>query len=385
MFLYLKQKDETLPRSFRYQEIAADIRQKIQQNIYPPQARLPSERTLMEQYQVQRNTIRQALALLQKENRIQVQPRSGFFVVPFEEQPTPANIGSAPLPDGVVLVINSWNRFSNALDRILSGLSQSLHETPLILQRFNSQPLPGQWLHRLPTPEYLAESRVVGAVLWPQSPTDPAALARLRDLMPLVVIDRRILGFEADCVRTDDIIGGEVITNHLIAQGHRRIGFLGDEVFAESVQHRWQGYTRALQTAEIPLDAGLYGLFEGLQTAQLAERLRLFLAGDGLPLTAVVCSNDSTAVTLLRFLREENRRVPDDVAVTGYGNLLPDYMDTLALTTMSQPFETVGRVAGELLCKRLQSSDKTFQQIELPVELIVRNSSQKTIADAKLR
>ena len=364
-------------RSYRYEEIAEDLRQQITQGTYTTGQRLPAERELIQQYGVQRNTIRQALTLLAQEGWLDVRARSGAFVASRKG----GSSGTTSLPEGVVLVINSWNRVSTALDNVLFGLTRVLEGTPLTIQRFNSHPLPGSREHITPSVEYLTANNVVGAILWAQNPTDLAMLTRLRTAVPLVLIDRRVLGFEADCVHFDDVAGGRLVTEHLIAQGHRRIGFLADEVFAETVQQRWRGYTLALEAAEIPLDANRSALFEDIQASSFAEHTRLFLAGGDSPLTAVVCSNDSTALTLLRFLRSEGYRVPADIAMSGYGNLLPDYLDTLELTTVAQPFDRVGKAAGELLLERLQShtypmNGGNFRNVELPVELIVRNSTR---------
>jgi DNA-binding LacI/PurR family transcriptional regulator len=172
-----------------------------------------------------------------------------------------------------------------------------------------------------------------------------------------------------------------MVTEHLIAQGHRRIGFLGDEAFAETVQMRWRGYTLALQEAGITPLTRWIALFHDMKVPMFADYMKRFLEGEGEPVTAVVCSNDTTALVFLNFLRGAGYRVPEDVAVTGYGNLLPDYMDALELTTMAQPFEEVGQIAGKILLEQLamRGKDKTspvsFTQVDLPVELIVRSSS----------
>ncbi|MBC8138033.1 MAG: GntR family transcriptional regulator [Fibrella sp.] len=370
-------------RSFRYEEIADNLRQQIQQGKYPCGERLPGERALMRQYGVQRNTIRQALSLLQEDGLLVTRARSGVYIQPITETPVTGDVPSyLPPAEGIILVINAWNRSSTAVDRLMNGLSGALESTSLSIQRFNSLPRPGSRFHVLPTHEYLTANNVVGAILWAQSPTDLAALIRLRTMIPLVLVDRRVLGFEADCVRFDDVAGGRMVTEHLIARGHREIGFLADEAFAETIQQRWRGYTTALAEAGIPYDSSRVALFEGIKDPPFSAYARLFLTGTS-PLTAVVCSNDSTALTLFRFLRNEGYRIPEDVAVTGYGNLLPDYMDTLELTTVAQPFEETGRVAGELLRERIQSGNNTttnsgFRQRQLPVELIVRNSSNVT-------
>lgn len=368
-------------RTYRYEGIARELRLQIERGEFDGGRRLPSERELMGRYGVQRNTIRQAIALLEAEGWVVTEPKRGTFAARRGAEAPAAHAAPAgpTARTGTVLVINAWNRASTALDAMLVGLSDSLQGSGLSLARFDSRPKDGQALHDAPTPEYLAAHQVAGAVLWPQNPADHDALRRLRSAVPLVLADRRVAGFEADCVRFDDVAGGRMVTEHLIARGHRRIGFLADEAFAETVQHRWRGYAMALEAAGIPPDSRWLALYSGIQDPPFTGQMRLFLsgAGSGGPLTAVVCSNDSTALTLLRFLRAEGLRVPGDIAVTGYGDLLPDYLDALELTTVSQPFGELGRAVGALLRERIGGEGPVggYRQAELPVRLIVRASS----------
>lgn len=367
-------------RSYRYQEIANSIREQIQQGEFDGK-RLPAERALMQQYGVQRNTVRQALALLEAEQWIVTRPKSGSYAVP----PLPQSDNSAPQNiTGTVLVVNEWNRSSTAVERILRGLSQTLEPLSISVQRFNSLPEPGRASSTLPSSEFVSANNVIGAVVWPQNPANTVALARLRASIPLVLVDRRVLGFEADYVCFDDIAGGRMATEHLLHQGHRRIGFLGDEAFAETVQHRWLGYVQALEDAGIAFDPSCTALFQGTREPVLSDYLRVFLAGGGTPLHAVVCSNDTTALSLLRHLRATRQQVPSDVAVTGYGNSLPEYLDTLELTTIEQPFEEAGRTAGKILLERLahpaRSGTGPYQYLQLPIRLVGRNSSNFTVS-----
>ena len=213
---------------FRYEEIAADLREQIRQGKIASGSRLPAERVLMQGYGVQRNTIRQALTLLQTEGWLHVRPRSGAFAVANPTESQAKFFPAAPaVSEGTILVVNAWNHSSTALDRILSGLTHTFENTAYVLHRFNSQPRPKTGLHVLPSREYLQANQVVGTVLWAQTPTDLAELTGLRNSVPLVLVDRRVVGFESDCIRFADQKGGHLVTQHLIAQGHRRIGFFG--------------------------------------------------------------------------------------------------------------------------------------------------------------
>jgi DNA-binding LacI/PurR family transcriptional regulator len=284
---------------------------------------------------------------------------------------------------GVVLVVTPRNNSSTALESLLQGLAAELAPTGHTIRYFDSQPPPGRVTQQLPSREFLTENNIVGVAVWPHSTADAAELDRLRAEVPVVLIDRRIPGFAADMVGFDNAAGGRTVTAHLLSLGHRRIGFFGDEVFAETVQQRWRGYATALEEAGIPSHSNDTLFFNGVTDAVFDAFLPLFLGGFGRsPLTAVVCSNDNNALRLLRWLRENER----EIAVTGYGDLLPHYLGAMGLTTVSQPFEEVGRAVAGLLRTRLGESGgprRPYRQIDLPVHLIVRDTAAPPPAAAR--
>lgn len=220
---------------------------------------------------------------------------------------------------------------------------------------------------------------IAGAVIWPQNPTNVDALRRLKSVIPLVLVDRRVIGLSADCVRFGDLEGGRMVADHLIAQGHRKIGFISDDVFAETVQQRWRGYVLAHEERGLPVDRRLTMFFHGIDASFFPMAMRHCLSqGPDAP-TAIVCSNDVVAFSLLRFLHDEGIRVPDDLAVTGYGNVLPAYGNAMGLTSVDQPFLELGRAAAHILVNRVGQVPaewaKAPHDIEIPVSLIVRGSS----------
>ena len=373
-------------RTYRYARIADDLRQQIERGDFE-QVKLPSERTLMVSYGVQRSTVRRALSLLGDEGRIVRASKRGSFVnrepagfplTPNEDDPPRAS----PVA-GTVLVVAQWRITSPALEGLLGGLNQTLANSELTLQTFDSRPKKGSLKPELPDKGYLDAHQIKAIVLWPAVPADRAALMELRDSVPLVLIDREVSGLETHSVVFDDYGGGKAVTSHLIEQGHTRIGFLTDEVFAETVQQRWRGYVDALEAAGIVGDPACYGLYAGIHDPPYTELMRLLLRGAGYPLTAVVCSNDAVALNFLQFLQREHKRVPGDIAVTGFGNLLPSSLEAARLTTVRQPFDVAGQIVGRLLMERVFSSAPNaargaIEQVRVPVELIVRASSSGT-------
>ena len=157
-------------------------------------------------------------------------------------------------------------------------------------------------------------------------------------------------------------------TEHLIRLGHERIGFIGTNWNTNNLgSDKGKGYLLAMQKHGLPpeLIAGRTGF---LETAyQLGKRL------DGGLFTALVCRSDYTAIGVCRGLRESGLRIPEDVAVVGYGNIEVGAYLTPALTTLATPREEIAQAAMELMLEQLEGQE-TPRQITLETPLIVRES-----------
>lgn len=360
---------------FQYESIAQSLKDQILRGDFSSTGKLPSERELVNQFHVQRNTVRQALGLLEKEGQIRTEGKRGSFV-----QTKPA-----PITDRSFL-LDLHEGSSPDLLHLQNGFRRAASEAGLKVKRFNSQPPMGAALDPIPDPALLGED-VSGVAIWPQNPTDRRALTALARRVPTVLVDRRVNGLNLDSVRFADVDGGRLVTDHLVQLGHRKIGFISDEVFAETVQNRWHGYALSLEQNSVPVDPRLSLFFHGIDALYFANAIRHLLGlGPDAP-TAIVCSNDVVAFTLIRFLHDEGLKVPDDICVTGYGDIMPDYTHAMSLTTVHQPFYDLGCAAAKILIDRMAQLPSERQlnpiDLEIPVKLVIRGSSGGAVASPK--
>jgi len=355
------------PLLYQYQEIARVIKAQILRGDFEKTGRLPSERLLVEQFAVQRNTVRQALALLEKDGQIVTEKKRGSFIKP-----------SSVAEDGRAFLVDIHVGDSPTLSRLCAGFKRAAGLSGYTITLFDSNPPEGAALDPVPDATKL-DRNIAGALVWPQTPTNAAALHCLNAAIPVVLVDRRVTGLSMDCVRFADFSGAQSLAEHLISLGHRKIGFISDELFVETVQHRWRGYASALEVHDIPIDPRLTLFFHGLDAPYFALAMRYILGLRRDAPTALMCSNDLVALYLLRFLHDEGIRVPDDMAVTGYGNAMPDYADAMSLTTVEQPFFELGHSAANILVERVgkPTADRmrSTYDIEIPVKVVVRGST----------
>ena len=156
-------------------------------------------------------------------------------------------------------------------------------------------------------------------------------------------------------------------TSHLIELGHRRIGFIGQNLEMESpVSAKGRGYTRAMRDNDLPREIipplGIRGEGGYIQGQNLRDRF-----------TALLCRDDYTAIGVCRGLRDAGLRIPGDVAVIGYGDIDVSAYLSPALTTMAAPYEEIARSAMDLMLRQIGGEDTT-EQITLRSRLIVRES-----------
>jgi DNA-binding LacI/PurR family transcriptional regulator len=140
-------------------------------------------------------------------------------------------------------------------------------------------------------------------------------------------------------VGSDNETGGRLAAQHLIAQGRKRIAFLGDTGWPEVAQ-RFAGYCDAHGKAKLPLDAEL-----SLPASFVSESGRHaieHLIKDGVAFDAVFACSDLLAMTAIQTLQAHGRCVPKDVAVVGYDDVaLATYFQP-AISTIAQPMTQAG-------------------------------------------
>ena len=168
----------------------------------------------------------------------------------------------------------------------------------------------------------------------------------------------------------DNLAGGRLATAHLLAQGARRIVFLGDPELPEAAL-RQQGYLQAHVDAGIKPDARLQRQvpFVPERVAPELDTLRR----QKLAFDAVFAASDLLAMAAISALRSQGRQVPEDVLVVGYDDIALAAHFIPPLSTVSQPIGEAGRVLVELLLAQL-AGERVGSRM-LGTQLVVRRSS----------
>jgi DNA-binding LacI/PurR family transcriptional regulator len=186
---------------------------------------------------------------------------------------------------------------------------------------------------------------------------------------PLVAFDREVEDRRADTVIADNVHGARTATEHLIAAGHRVIGFVGGRAEVETGRERLQGYERAMRRARLQPRSASGGFMIDTATTATAELLR-----SAVPPTALLVANNLMTLGALRALRDAGARIPGDVALVAIDD--PPWAPFVAppLTTMAQPIRQMAADAVALLLDRVQGRREIARRLVHPFELRVRAS-----------
>jgi DNA-binding LacI/PurR family transcriptional regulator len=204
-----------------------------------------------------------------------------------------------------------------------------------------------------------------------------AQLRSLGGLCPTVTVARAVAGAEVDVVRTDDVAGGILATEHLLDLGHRHIVHV-DGGRAPGAAERRRGYRTAMRAAGLNDLVSIYrgGLTaeDGRRAAQqlLDARLRSEMA------TAVTVFNDQCAAGLLDATRAAGVAVPSELSVVGYDNSQLSQALWTQLTTIGQDAAAISRSAVSQAIAQL-GSHRPAAPVLVPPTLIVRQSTSSPV------
>jgi len=224
------------------------------------------------------------------------------------------------------------------------------------MRRFLSRRVDGLFIS--PVYRFEAEARIYQEVLARKTPTvllgPPAAFCKS---FPSIEIEELIASYNA--------------TQHLLKLGHKRIAYLTGPPTAPWAHERFEGYRRALREAGLEVDDKL--VFQAGSTIEDGTNAALQMLNESCDATAVQAVSDLVAIGCAETLLAQGLKIPEDISIVGFGNILTTEHFRVPMTTIRQPKFRLGVAAVEMMMSLIHG--ERVQPKRLPAELIERKST----------
>jgi DNA-binding LacI/PurR family transcriptional regulator len=175
----------------------------------------------------------------------------------------------------------------------------------------------------------------------------------------------------------EELIASYNVTQHLLKLGHKRIAYLTGPQVAPWAHDRFEGYRRALREANLDVDDKL--VFQAGGTIEDGTKAALQFVNEGCNATAVQAVNDLVAIGCATTLLAQGLKIPGDISIAGFGNILLADHFRVPLTTVRQPKYRLGVTAVEMMMQLLNG--EKVQTRRIPGELLERDSTAKPKAE----
>lgn len=192
----------------------------------------------------------------------------------------------------------------------------------------------------------------------------------------IVLLDEDIPGSKVPKVFADNVQGGRIATEKLIAAGHRHIAFVGGPDKLMSVRERYQGFCTAMEQAGLswPPEWVMYGDYQ----REFGQQALRYLFSQQVRPTAVFAASDYLVLGLLDGLRASGLQAPEALSLVGFDDA--NYADFTQprISTIRQPARELGRTAVNIMMRLLNDDPDIPAETRLPVEWIGRDSIKIT-------
>lgn len=195
--------------------------------------------------------------------------------------------------------------------------------------------------------------------------------------IPLITFDRGENDLNVDYIGIDDYQSSHIIIDHLVAQGCKRIAHIGGFKHTRIYNNRIRGYLDALKKYDLSLEKELL-LESDLSIEDGRNKMEELLALDKKP-DAVYVAGDYAALGALQVLNEKKIKIPEQIALVGFGDEPFANMVTPKMTSVNQHSYQIGKIAAEKFLEYTKQNtiQQSLQKHILKAELIIRESSLK--------
>ena len=172
-------------------------------------------------------------------------------------------------------------------------------------------------------------------------------------------------------IEIEELIASYNVTRHLLKLGHTRIAYLTGPSAAPWAHERFEGYRRALREANLEVDDKL--VFQSGNTIEDGTKAALQMLNENCHPTAIMAVSDLVAIGCAETLLQQGIKIPDDISIVGFGNILTAEFYRVPLTTVSQPKYRLGVTAVETMMKLIRG--EKIQLKRLAAEFVERKST----------
>ncbi|MEI5905576.1 LacI family DNA-binding transcriptional regulator [Bacillus spongiae] len=183
-----------------------------------------------------------------------------------------------------------------------------------------------------------------------------------------------------DWLDVDNKQGAYKMTDYIIKQGHRKIGFIGIDENKRFATDRLQGYCEALHDHEMKVENKFIRFTANEEIYGYEKTLDLLTKED---VSALFCSSDVLALGALRAARTLRRKVPEELSIAGFDGFGLDLLAYPALTTMTQPVYEAGKQLAMMILDRIENPNHAVNQKMVKTSLTIRKSVRNLKADTE--
>ena len=186
--------------------------------------------------------------------------------------------------------------------------------------------------------------------------------------IPIVYFDFYANNSVIDCVVVDNFYSGLEITQYLVDRGHKEIGFIGNLYSTSSIQDRFLGYYRCLLENKLKLNYD-YVISDRDETGHFIDTA----LPEKLP-TAFVCNCDQTAYYLIKKLKKNNIKVPEDISIVSFDDTIYSTVSEPQITTLDNNVDEMVKVAAKIMLKKIENPERRYDRILIKAFIVERDS-----------
>jgi LacI family transcriptional regulator len=222
--------------------------------------------------------------------------------------------------------------------------------------------------------ELMLEKRVEGIIALPLAGSEQTFQIALNANCPVVHICDWLPGIQASSVTLDVEDAVYKILYHLYQQGKKKIHFLAVDYPSKTLEEREEAFKRGLAKLGLPMSPDSVTYTELAKEMSIYEKTRMIAQSPDRP-DALMCISDAVGMFALSELARMGVRVPEDLAVTGIGNMQLTDHPFFALTTVDECRREIGRQAVRLMFRQINGDSQEVEHIRIKGSLVTRQST----------